>query len=96
MSYIILVYKRVQYDPDKNEKLKKQRNVSFEDLFDCEEKYILADIENENPRYPGQRIIVAEIKGYTYMIPYVKNEDSIFLKTMIPSRKFRRIFRGDE
>jgi len=96
MNYILFKFRRVRYDPDKNEKLKRQRNVSFEDFINCKEENLLANIENNNPRYPGQRMFIAEIKGYIYVIPYVKNEEEIFLKTMIPSRKFRKLFRGDE
>lgn len=38
-------------------------------------------------RYPGQRIMVVKINRYAYLVPYVRDTEKIFLKTIIPSRK---------
>jgi hypothetical protein len=38
-------------------------------------------------KYPGQKIAMVAIEGYVYLVPYVENNDEIFLKTIIPSRK---------
>jgi len=38
-------------------------------------------------RYPKQNIIVIDIEGYVYLVPYVKEKGTRFLKTIIPSRK---------
>ena len=46
-------------------------------------------------RYPGQRISVVLIEGYAYLVPYVEDEDEIFLKTIIPSRKATKLYIGD-
>ena len=32
--------------------------------------------------------------GYVCMVPYVKNDDEIYLKTIIPSRKMQKHYRG--
>ena len=46
-------------------------------------------------RYPGQLIYVVEIDDYIYLVPVVKQEDgSRFMKTIIPSRKATRNYRG--
>ena len=44
--------------------------------------------------YAHQRIFVVAIEAYVYLIPYVKSETDIFLKTIIPSRKARKIYLG--
>ncbi|MCB2262342.1 MAG: hypothetical protein LGR52_05290 [Candidatus Thiosymbion ectosymbiont of Robbea hypermnestra] len=41
---------------------------------------------------PTKRILVLEIKGYAYVVPYVESEDTIFLKTVFPSRKHTAIY----
>lgn len=70
-----------------------RRLVSFEDCIAAlEDGGILDDIENPNSRYPHQRILVLEIKGYAYVVPYVESEDTIFLKTVFPSRKHTAIY----
>jgi uncharacterized DUF497 family protein len=77
------------WNNDKNEKLKKERGISFEDvIYYIENKELCAILEHKNQtRYPGQKIYVVKINNYAYLVPFVKNEKEIFLKTIIPSRK---------
>ena len=86
--------KTIRYSLEKNELLKKERNVSFEDvLLALEDGNLIDDIEHPNKeKYPNQNIfiILIEIKNYVYLVPYVENDTSIFLKTIIPSRKMNK------
>jgi hypothetical protein len=53
----------------------------------------LDDIAHPNrEQYPHQRIFVTLIGGYVYLVPYVENEEEIFLKTIIPSRKAAKAY----
>lgn len=58
-------------------------------LVECgvaiEEGCILDDLPN--PVREGQRIFVLEIDAYAYVVPYVTDGKTIFLKTMFPGRK---------
>lgn len=77
------------WDTQKNKKLIKERGVSFEIcLVKIENKDILDILDNAN--YPNQKIFVLEIDDYVYLVPFVENENEIFLKTIIPSRKFTK------
>jgi hypothetical protein len=38
-------------------------------------------------RYGSQRIFVARREDYVYLVPFVEDEYTVFLKTIIPSRK---------
>ena len=78
-----------RWDNEKNELLKTTRGVSFEQVVLLMEKgEILDTIENPNQeKYPGQKIAVLMIDTYVYLVPYVENNEEIFLKTIIPSRK---------
>ena len=85
---------RYEWNPDKNEWLKKERNVSFERVI-----YHLAqgDIWNtadhpDQKKYPGQKVYFVIIEGYIYIVPYVIEKEYIFLKTIIPSRKATKIY----
>jgi hypothetical protein len=82
--------KAINYSLEKNEILKSSRNISFEDvLLAIESGNLLDDIEHPNKeKYPSQNIfiILVEIKEYVYLVPYVEDENAIFLKTIIPSR----------
>lgn len=79
------------WDIEKNKKLIEERKVSFEMcLVKIEEQEVLDILENKN--YPHQRIFVLELDSYIYLVPFVENGDEIFLKTIIPSRKFTKIY----
>ena len=81
--------KHYNWDPSKNEKLKAERNISFEEVvFHIGQGAEVDVFEHPNQeRYPGQKISVVLIEGYVYLVPYVESETEIFLKTIIPSRK---------
>ena len=86
--------KSIRYSLEKNELLKEQRNISFEDvILALESGNLLDDIEHPNKeKYPNQNIfiILIEIKDYVYLVPYVEDDASIFLKTIIPSRQMNK------
>lgn len=84
------------WDGEKNLWLKRERGVSFEEvLFHIEAGDLLEVLDHPNPsRYPGQMIYVVLIDGYVYLVPFVESDDEIFLKTIIPSRKATRLFKG--
>lgn len=77
------------WDNEKNEFLEQTRGVSFEDVvFHIQNGDVLDVIKHPNEaQYPNQRIIVLDIEGYVYLVPYVKEKGIRFLKTIIPSRK---------
>jgi uncharacterized DUF497 family protein len=84
------------WDGEKNLWLKRERGVSFEEvLFHIKAGDLLEVLDHPNPsRYPGQMIYVVLIDGYVYLVPFVESDDEIFLKTIIPSRKATRLFKG--
>jgi len=92
--------KTIRYSLEKNEILKANRGISFEDvILALEEGYLLDDIEHPNKeRYPNQNIfiILVVVKDYVYLVPYVEDETSIFLKTIIPSRKMNKKYNKKE
>ncbi len=89
--------KIVRFGYEKNELLKKDRGVSFDDVvLAVESGNLLDDIEHPNKeRYPNQDIFIIfiMIKSYVYLVPYVETEKEIFLKTIIPSRKMTKKYK---
>lgn len=83
-----------RWPPDKNDLLKQERGVSFEDITVAVEAGGLPEIvPHQNPKkYPRQKIMVVEVAGYAFLVPFVEEEDHFFLKTIIPSRKATRDF----
>jgi hypothetical protein len=61
-----------------------------------EEGKILDILDHPNQeKYPNQRLFIIEINQYAYVIPFVENEQEVFLKTIIPSRKMTKKYLGD-
>ena len=79
----------------KNKSLIKDRGVCFEDVVTTiYEDKIIDTIKHPNKdKYPDQSIYIVELMGYVYMVPYVKNNDEIYLKTIIPSRKMHKHYK---
>ncbi len=76
----------------KNEVLKSVRSVSFEAVVAAiDADGLLAVLEHPNKtRYRHQKMYVVHIHDYAFLVPYVEDEEKIFLKTIIPSRKATR------
>lgn len=82
----------ILWDERKNKKLKDDRGASFEDIAQIilDKKYLAI---LENPSHPEQMIFVLSYKGYTYVVPFVVDDnDNIVLKTVVPSRKFHKFY----
>ncbi|MFH1037227.1 MAG: toxin [PVC group bacterium] len=80
------------WSEEKNEHLEHTRGVCFEDVVvSIQNGGVLDVIRHLNQkRYPGQNIIVLNVEGYMWLVPYIKKTGKRFLKTIIPSRKATR------
>ena len=81
----------IAWNPVKSERLKKTRGVSFEEIL----KGKLIDIKDHHIR-ANQQLMLIDFKGYIWLVPFVEKEDSIFLKTLYPSRKYTKLYRRGE
>ncbi|MDQ1339553.1 MAG: hypothetical protein QG567_705 [Campylobacterota bacterium] len=87
----------ISYGQEKNELLKKTRGIGFEEIIIAIEAGNILDVYDhpDQSNYPGQKIYVVEALDYVYLVPYIRDEDGIFLKTIIPSQKAKKIYKGD-
>ena len=78
-----------EFDPEKNVLLKKERGIGFEEIIALIESGKLINIlgHPNKKKYPHQFIYEVDVGGYVYIVPFVKHESRIFLKTIHPSRK---------
>jgi len=79
--------KYLNWNPEKNQILKRERGISFEEIAYLIESDQVIGIE-ENRGHPNQKMYVLEIDNYAIIVPYVENDDEIFLKTAFLSRKY--------
>lgn len=84
--------KPFRWSPEKNEIVKSERGISFESIVVAIEAGGLLDIlaHPNQAKYPKQRVLVVACDNYAYLVPFVEEEDFLFLKTVIPSRKAMR------
>ena len=89
--------KYFDWNEEKNETLKKTRNISFEVIvIQIEMGSLLNILEHPNKqKYKNQKIFVVEYENYVYLVPFIEEEDKIFLKTIIPSRKATKQYLED-
>lgn len=88
--------KTYAWSSEKNDLLKAERNISFEEVvinIQFGNEVDIYDHPNQE-RYPNQKISVVLIEDYAYLVPFVESEAEIFLKTIIPSRKATKQYAG--
>jgi len=80
--------KTIKWDILKSERLKKTRGASFEEVINAK----LIAVKN-HPKKDKQNILLFKYKRYIWIVPYVENKDSVFLKTLYPSRKYTKLYK---
>jgi uncharacterized DUF497 family protein len=90
--------KYFDWNDEKNSKLKKERGVSFEQVELAIASGDLVDrLKHPNPeKYPNQKVFLVRIEDYIYSVPYIEDDENIFLKTIIPNSKATKKYLGDK
>lgn len=91
--------KYFSWNEEKNDLLREERQVSFEDVvFYIEQGFLLDVLEHpDQEKYQGQKIFVVQMDDYVYLVPFIEDDREIFLKTIIPSRKAtKKYLKGSE
>jgi len=86
--------KYFDWSDEKNELLKNTRGISFEDVVLSLQGGKLLD-KIKSPTHEDQECYVIDINDYVYIIPFAKDEEKVFLKTIYPSRKHTKYYLKD-
>jgi uncharacterized DUF497 family protein len=89
---------KYDWNPEKNEWLKKERKISFEEVvfhLSQGDVWKVADHPDQK-KYPGQKIYFVIIDDRIYLVPHIVSEENIFLKTIIPSRKAKKDYQKEQ
>ncbi len=91
-----MITKKIVWNEEKNQLLQLQRGLSFELVLDEIEKgNILGRKAHPNSaKFPNQKIFILLLNDYICYVPFVENDTEIFLKTIIPSRKLDKEYKG--
>ena len=88
---------RYEWNPEKNEEIKKDRSISFEQIvFHLSQGDVWKTADHpDQKKCPGQKIYFVIVEDYIYMVPFVTEDEYVFLKTIIPSRKATKDYREE-
>ena len=85
---------KFDWNPAKNQWLKESRGITFDEIMCLIDGGYLRAILN-HPKKPYQKILVVELEGYAYNVPFIMEKDgTYFLKTVYPSRASTKKFIG--
>ena len=87
----------ITYGKEKNELLKQSRGIGFEEIISAVNSGKVLDVYDhpDQVNYPGQKIYVVEALDYVYLVPLGRSDEGVFLKTIIPSRKAKKMYKGE-
>src|SRR6266568_1702060 len=95
MYALPMKHTRYSFSSEKNALLKQERGISFDEIIAAiQSGQILDIIKHPNKKkYPNQEIMIVNVKGYAYIVPFVEECDGgFFLKTAYPSRKAKKYY----
>jgi hypothetical protein len=88
--------KTIIWDDNKDARLREDKTRNYVGFEECLRTIlkgrILDDLPNPSQSHPNQRILILDIENYAYVVPYVEDQQSIFLKTLFPSRKMTALY----
>ena len=81
----------IEWDKQKAEWLLSERGIDMEKIANAIKSgnYKTAVVPNQND-HPEQEMFLVEIDDYIHCVPFVKNREKIFIKTVFRSRKLQK------
>ncbi|MCU0665577.1 MAG: toxin [Candidatus Omnitrophica bacterium] len=80
----------IRWNVTKSARLKRIRGVSFEEIVKAKFLDVL-----QHPSRNNQGILIYEHNGYVWAAPFVADAEGIFLKTLYPCRKYKKIYKKE-
>ena len=82
----------INWSDEKNIILRQTRNVCFEDVENAILHDNVLDIvpHHNQEKFSHQELMIVRIHHYTYYVPFVMDDEELFLKNIIPSRKYHK------
>lgn len=86
---------RYEWSEQKNRLLKELQDINFEEvLLAIDEGRLLDVVPHHNlEKYPNQKLFIVRIRGYICYVPFVEDEEKVFIKNIVPSRKYQKIYK---
>ncbi len=89
--------KPIKWNAEKNEWLRKNRDITFNRIkYEIEnEVNLLGVTPHPSEKHSHQFVAILNINNYVWIVPFVEENEYIFLKTAFKSRKLTKDFLGE-
>ena len=84
--------KYFDWDEDKNQWLMRERKISFQTCVECITGDKLIAVIQNHPPYSHQQVYIFEYENYCYEVPFVEDDEKIFLKTAHQSHEATKLY----
>lgn len=87
-----------EFDAQKNVLLQQERGISFEHIIVLIKNGNISSVKphHNQKKYPNQYVAEIISSNYIYIVPFVIENNKIFLKTIYPSRKATKNYKKGE
>jgi len=82
-----------KWSEEKDQWLRENRGISFQEVSAAVLGDELVEVL-ENPSRRGQQVFLVRLSGYVWVVPFVMEGETVFLKTAYPSRKMTKRYGG--
>ena len=88
--------KHFEWNEEKSDLLKQSSNISFEQIiYAILNGGLLDRLKHPNSeKHPNQYIFQVLFEDYVYSVPFVEDDNKIFLKTIYPNREATKLYFG--
>ncbi len=93
ISFFVIM-KEIRYNPEKREKILNERGIDLDIVAHLINEWKIITIAKV-PSRTDQKMFVLLYHDYVCCIPYVENEEEIFLKTAYLSRKMNKLLNNN-
>jgi len=84
--------KYFDWDEEKNQWLMRERGITFQICIECiTSDRLIAVVQNHQP-YEHQQVYIFEYEGYCCEVPFVEDDEKIFLKTAHRSHEATKLY----
>lgn len=82
--------KPVRFSEEKDRWLIEKRGIGFKEISQkIIKRRMIRIIKHPNKKkFPKQKMFLVRVKDYIFIVPFIEEENYIFLKTVYPSRKY--------
>lgn len=89
-------HKPIQYNETKRQELILRHKIDLLEVLKGELLAYYPKHPFNSIKYPNQQVFIINYNNYPYFVPFVEENDYIFIKNCIPERRFKFLMKGEK